>query len=58
MKEETKIKFDKAVEIIVSCWEENNPNSELTFDERLNQRIDEEQDEIIKQILCKARNGV
>ena len=58
MKEETKKIIDQSVEIIVSCWDENNPNDGLTFDERLNRTIEETSDETLKQILTKAKTGV
>ena len=58
MKDETKRKFDRAVDIIVSCWDENNPNCEKSFDERLDEKINDESDETVKQILAKAKCGV
>lgn len=38
-------KFKKNIEnitaLIESCWDENNPNDGLTFDERLQRRLNE-----------------
>lgn len=31
---------DKMTEIIESCWDENNPDDGLTFDERLHQKLE------------------
>ena len=52
---EFKEKIDKSVDIIVSCWDENNPNDGLTFDERLERKIQDEQDPQIKRILQKSK---
>ena len=58
MKEETKRLIDKSVEIIESCWDENNPNDNKSFDERLDEKIQTQKDETLKQILIKAKTGV
>ncbi|WP_198016036.1 hypothetical protein [Methanobrevibacter wolinii] len=44
MSEEFKKKCDKLTELIESCWDENNPNDGLTFDERLQKRLSENPD--------------
>lgn len=31
---------DKMTEIIESCWDENNPDDGLSFDERLHQKLE------------------
>jgi len=48
--EEYKQNIDKAVEFIESCWDENNPGDNLSFDERVTQRMDELSPEV-KQIV-------
>lgn len=58
MKEETKRLIDESVEIIISCWDENNPNDGLTFDERLEEKIKTESNDQLRQILVKAKSGV
>ena len=58
MKEETKKLIDESVEIIISCWDENNPNDGLTFDERLEEKIKTESNDQLRQILVKAKSGV
>ena len=58
MKEETKRLIDQSVEIIESCWDENNPNGDKSFDERLDEKIKNQKDELLKQILIKAKTGV
>lgn len=35
MSEEFKKSCNAMTELIISCWDENNPNDGLTFDERL-----------------------
>lgn len=35
----------KMNEIIESCWDSNNPNDGLTFDERLHQKMEDLSDE-------------
>ena len=32
---------DKMTEIIESCWDENNPDDGLSFDERLHKKMEE-----------------
>ena len=39
--EEFKRKINDMTELIESCWDENNPNDGLTFDERLQKRLNE-----------------
>ena len=53
--EQFKRNIDRAVEIIESCWDENNPNDGLTFDERLNKVIEECEDKQLKDILINAK---
>ena len=53
--EEFKKKIDLSVELIESCWDENNPNDGKTFDKRLNEVIENCEDETIKRILVSAR---
>lgn len=47
--------IDKAVSLIESCWDENNPQDGLTFDERLDKVINECQDPQLKGILINAK---
>ena len=54
--EDFKRKVDKAVELIESCWDENNPNDGKSFDERLNRVIENCEDETIKRILLNSKN--
>lgn len=54
MKAETKEKINQATRIIESCWDENNPNDNMTFDERLTETITNCEDEQIKRILKEA----
>ena len=49
--EQFKRNIDKATDLIVSCWDENNPNDGLTFDERLEKAIRECEDPELKRIL-------
>ena len=45
---------DKMTEIIESCWDENNPDDGLTFDERLRQKmqeLDPEDKELMDEVL-------
>lgn len=49
-----KEKVDQATKIIESCWDENNPNDDKTFDERLAETIANCEDEEIKRILKGA----
>lgn len=39
-RENMKETCDKMTEIIESCWDENNPDDGLTFDERLHQKLE------------------
>lgn len=51
-----KEKIDKVTEFIVSCWDENNPNDGLTFDERIKMRIDdlpEEEKSILNMVMIE-----
>ena len=45
-----KINIDKATDFIISCWDENNPNDNLTFDDRIKAGLDE-LDEEVRQIV-------
>ena len=49
--EQFKRNIDKATDLIVSCWDENNPDDGLTFDERLDKVIGECEDPELKRIL-------
>ena len=49
--EQFKRNIDKATDLIVSCWDENNPDDGLSFDERLDKVIEECEDPELKQIL-------
>lgn len=51
-----KKKIDKSIKIIESCWDENNVDDGLTFDERLELAIYHEKDETIKNILKTSKN--
>ena len=42
--EEFKRKINDMTELIESCWDENNPNDGLTFDERLQKALNENPD--------------
>ena len=53
--EQFKRNIDKAVELIEACWDENNPNDGLTFDERLDKVINDCDDEDLKAILVNAK---
>lgn len=53
---EFKRKCELATALIESCWDENNPNDGLTFDERLEKVIDVEEDEQVKSILQSAKS--
>ena len=37
-----KRKCDKLTDLIESCWDENNPDDGLTFDERLAERLNKD----------------
>ena len=49
--EKFKQNIDKATDLIISCWDENNPDDGLTFDERLARAINECKDPELKEIL-------
>ena len=53
--EKFKQDIDKAVSLIESCWDENNENDGLTFDERLDKVINDCDDEDLKAILVNAK---
>jgi hypothetical protein len=53
--EQFKRNIDKAVELIESCWDENNENDGLTFDERLDKVIADCSDEQLRAILINAK---
>jgi len=38
--EQFKKNIDEATDFIVSCWDENNPEDGLSFDDRIKARID------------------
>ena len=58
MKPETKEKINKAIQLIENCWDENNPDDNRTFDERLAETIANCEDEEIKKILIGAAEGI
>lgn len=49
-----KEKINKATKLIEGCWDENNPDDNRTFDERLAETIANCEDEEIKRILKGA----
>ena len=53
--EKFKQDIDKAVSLIESCWDENNEDDGLTFDERLDKVINDCDDEDLKAILVNAK---
>jgi hypothetical protein len=53
--EQFKRNTDKAVSLIESCWDENNENDGLTFDERLDKVIADCSDEQLRAILINAK---
>ena len=55
--ERFKRNIDRAVELIESCWDENNPDDGLSFDERLDKVIEEFSDEDVKQIIINAKEA-
>ena len=55
--EKFKQDIDMAVSLIESCWDENNDNDGLTFDERLDKVIKECEDPQLKSILINAKEG-
>ena len=42
MSENIKERTEKLCKIIESCWDENNPNDGLTFDQRLEKKLSKE----------------
>ena len=46
--DEFKQKIDATTEFIESCWDENNPDDGLTFDERVQERMEELPEDIQK----------
>ena len=48
--EQFKKNIDEATDFIISCWDENNPNDNLTFDDRIKAGLDE-LDEEVRQIV-------
>ena len=44
MSNDFKCKCDKLTELIESCWDCNNPDDGLTFDERLENKLSENPD--------------
>lgn len=50
----TKEKVEKAVRIIEDCWDENNSYDGKSFDERLNNAIAIEKDDIVKNIISQS----
>ena len=58
MMEEFKRKVDLAVEVIESCFDENNPNDNLSFDERLQRKIDGCDDEVVESIAAIVKEKV
>lgn len=56
MMEEFKRKVDLAVEVIESCFDENNPNDNFSFDERLQRKINNCEDEVVRGILNDTKN--
>lgn len=53
--EKFKQDIDKAVSLIESCWDENNPDDGLSFDERLDKVIEACDDGDVKQIIINAK---
>ena len=58
MRKEFKEKIDAATDIIVSCWDENNPDDGLTFDKRLDKKLQNIEDEDVKDIIRGARDSI
>lgn len=50
-----KEKCEEATKLIESCFDENNPNDGLSFDERLNMKM-ENVDEDVANIVGQARS--
>lgn len=44
MSNDFKRKCDDLTDLIESCWDENNPDDGLTFDERLEKKLSENPD--------------
>lgn len=53
-----KEKIIETVNIIESCFDENNPDDGLTFDERLAKKIENCKDETIREILEQSKEGI
>ena len=51
---EFKKKIDEAVSFIESCWDENNPGDGKTFDERVEDRMNDIEDEEVRNIVLNA----
>ena len=52
--EEFKKSCNDMAELIISCWDENNPDDGLSFDERLHQKMEslpQEDKELLDEIL-------
>lgn len=58
MRKEFKEKIDAATDIIVSCWDENNPDDGLTFDERLDKKLQNIEDEDVRDIIRGAKDSI
>ena len=58
MRKEFKEKIDAATDIIVSCWDENNPDDGLTFDERLDKKLQNIEDEDVRDIVRGAKDSI
>ena len=58
MRKEFKEKIDAATDIIVSCWDENNPDDGLTFDERLDKKLQNIEDEDVRDIIRGAKESI
>ena len=56
--EKFKQDIDKAVSLIESCWDENNPDDGLTFDERLDKKLQNIEDEDVRDIVRGARDSI
>ena len=53
--EQFKINIDKATDFIISCWDENNPGDNRTFDDRIKAGLDE-LDEDVRRIVENTLN--
>lgn len=58
MRKEFKEKIDAATDIIVSCWDENNPDDGLSFDERLDKKLQNIEDEDVRDIVRGAKDSI